>query len=299
MLPMADYDESRRLESVDEATAVIAQVIGQDQINLDIVDNGRVVEGSELVGDIQRPLQLVVHNSNRQVSVIHQTLSPDIVNDWEEGPRVEMSCGHAITPDNLYGYCWSQLTKQRSSFRCFADVNGRNCDKEWLFVEVAEKACLSHDEHFLFESRINRNWINNSEGVRECPSCRLVCERQDPTNAYVNCLHCKSAGKGEFRFCWYCLDGWTVKHQCKKSSVHQMLSHCERKEIADISGCPSIRACPECNTLIEHTEGCKHMTCVDCCCTFCFVCLGFRGNTGFACGSYDSKCDVAPIQTVT
>ncbi|OWF49959.1 E3 ubiquitin-protein ligase [Mizuhopecten yessoensis] len=202
-------------------------------------------------------------------------------------------------PDNLYGYCWSQLTEQTSSFRCFADVNSRRCDWEWFFPEVAENACLSKDERILFESRINRNWVNLSAGVRECPFCRCVCERQKPDDPHVLCVYCQNAGEPNCHFCWYCLYPWKDHHSCTKDSARQILSTCPRKEIVKVTGCPSIRACPGCKILIEHKDQCKHMDCRNCKTSFCFICLEVRGQRGFSCGSYNTKCAVATIQTVT
>ncbi|XP_060075135.1 potential E3 ubiquitin-protein ligase ariadne-2-like [Ylistrum balloti] len=285
--------------TVTEAKSIVAKVLRQNIYDIEIVENGGIIDGSLFVKDVQNPLQVVIHNTDRQVPLWLQTTKKDMVNPWEEEPRCIMSCNHAITPDNLYGYCWNQLTEQRTSFKCFVDVDGKRCDWEWFFAEVAENACLSTDERVLFESRINRNWFNLSAGVRECPFCRCVCERQRPDDPCVLCIYCRDAGKPHFEFCWYCLYPWKDNHSCTKDSARQILSTCPRKEIVKVPGCPSIRACPNCKILIEHKEQCKHMDCRNCKASFCFICLGVRGERGFTCGSYNSKCAVAPIQTVT
>ncbi|XP_033725695.1 uncharacterized protein LOC117315564 [Pecten maximus] len=286
--------------TVDEAKLAIAEVIGTDKEHLDIVDSGRALEGTKLVRDIQRPLQVVIHNVNRHVPVTLRTSAPDMVDPEEEGPRVEMSCGHAITPENLYRYCLNQITTPKSSFLCFAESgqDGGRCDKEWLFEEIAKKAGLSYDERVLFESLINRKRMNHSPEVLVCPNCRRICNTQNTKNACVKCIHCQKAGKTQFRFCCYCLEKWTPKHTCKKITAQETLNNCDRKTIVNVANCPSIRACPECHTLIQHSEGCKHMRCVNCFCTFCFICLCVRGDDGFECGSFDAVCKTAPIQSV-
>ncbi|XP_069102395.1 E3 ubiquitin-protein ligase ari-1.1-like [Argopecten irradians] len=286
--------------NIAQAKAAIAKVLGEETFNVDIVENGGIVEGHRLVGDVQSPLPVVVHNADRQLSPWLQTTKQDMMNPWEDEPRCIMSCNHAITPDNLYGYCWNKLTEQWTSFKCFAyDEDEQRCDWEWFFPEVAENACLSNDERVLFESRINRNWVNLTAGVRECPFCRCVCSRQKPNEARVLCVYCKEAEKPSFEFCWYCLYPWKEGHSCSKDAAQQILSTCARKEIVKVPGCPSIRACPKCNMLIEHKDQCKHMDCRNCRNTFCFICLDVRGERGFTCGSYNTKCTVAPIQKVT
>ncbi|XP_033726370.1 E3 ubiquitin-protein ligase RNF19A-like [Pecten maximus] len=285
--------------TVTEAKVAVAKALGEDKYSIDIVENSRIVEGSRLVKDVQSPLPVVVHNSDRQLPPWLQTTKQDMMNPWEEEPRCLMSCNHAITPDNLYGYCWNELTEQRTLFKCFADNDdGGRCDWEWFFPEVAEYACLSKDERVLFESRINRNWVNLTAGVRECPFCRCVCERQKPNDPRVLCIYCRDAGEPNFEFCWYCLYPWKDNHSCSKDSARQILSTCARKEIVKVPGCPAIRACPNCKILIEHKDQCKHMDCRNCRTTFCFICLQVKGQNGFSCGSYNTKCAVAPIQKV-
>lgn len=286
-------------DTIDKAKTAVAKALGEMGHNVDVVENGGIVDGSRLVKDVGRPLQVVVHNTNRQLPEYRQTTEQDMMNPWEDEPRCRMSCGHAITPDNLYGYCWSELTNQSTSFRCFGDVPSGRCNWEWLFLEVAEKACLSKDEHILFESRINRNWVNLTAGVRECPFCRCVCERQAPNNPCVLCVYCRDAGKSKFEFCWYCLYPWRNNHSCSKDSARHILSSCAKKVIVGVPECPSIRACPTCHTLIEHLEACKHMDCLNCKTKFCFICLDVRGDNGFKCGSYNTKCSVAPVHDVT
>ncbi|XP_065914086.1 uncharacterized protein [Dysidea avara] len=74
----------------------------------------------------------------------------------------------------------------------------------------------------------------------------------------------------------------------------QVLQNCGNKSINGVST-PSLRACPHCGALVQHTEACKNMTCPACSKGFCFICLKPRNSSGvLPCGS---ACSPAPRQT--
>jgi len=91
----------------------------------------------------------------------------------------------------------------------------------------------------------------------------------------------------------------------------KLLLECEEKIVAGVKT-PSLRACPHCGALVEHTAACKHMKCPACGKEFCFICLskrdntarggqqswlGFFGQSGWQCGRYNTPCASAPRQT--
>ncbi|XP_069102205.1 uncharacterized protein [Argopecten irradians] len=282
--------------TIDKVKPVIASVLYECKDNIDIVDEkGELVSGSV---DVTRTVQVVVHNANRTPPLWCRTDLPDMTNPYEDdpSPRCRMSCGHAITTDNLYRFCLSKLTDWANTFHCCTT----RCNAEWTFQEVAEKACLSSDEHILFESRINHIHATQSINTRECPSCGMMCSRLDPSNPRVDCIYCQKLGKprAQREFCWDCLLPWNNNHICKRNAGFQHLQRCATKEIVGVANCPSVRACPNCKTLIEHLAECKHMICSICKCEFCFICLDVKGSGGFSCGSYNTKCSVAPRQSL-
>jgi hypothetical protein len=67
--------------------------------------------------------------------------------------------------------------------------------------------------------------------------------------------------------------------------------------VLQVPNCPSVRACVQCGILIEHTAACKHMMCIACKTEFCFICLKRRVDSKWQCGSYNSQCTPAPVQT--
>lgn len=91
----------------------------------------------------------------------------------------------------------------------------------------------------------------------------------------------------------------------------KLLLECKEKVIAGVKT-PSMRACPHCGAIVEHTDACKHMKCPACSKEFCFICLSKRddkgrpggqgwfalfGQTGWQCGRYNAPCASAPRQT--
>ena len=89
---------------------------------------------------------------------------------------------------------------------------------------------------------------------------------------------------------------YLLKEECDTSGILAQMSIFPLTEVVGVS-CPSIRLCPNCGTPIEHTGGCKQMTCRPCQTDFCFICLRIKTSGSWQCGSYNTKCAVAPIQT--
>ncbi|KAJ8306720.1 hypothetical protein KUTeg_015761 [Tegillarca granosa] len=88
------------------------------------------------------------------------------------------------------------------------------------------------------------------------------------------------------------------EEEANREYVRTLLRTCPRKEIIGLTGCPSVRACPNCKALIEHTQACKQMDCMSCHTKFCFICLRIAVGGKYQCGSYNNKCEIAPIQNV-
>jgi len=150
--------------------------------------------------------------------------------------------------------------------------------------------------------RMQENFQKNpGTGIRQCKVCGVNWKR-DHRNRIV-CNTCSSNQNREVQYCWECRQEWRGGSDrcgnagCNEAEQRQLtLQSCGTKTIGDVSGCPIIRACPRCSTLIHHKDQCKHMTC-KCGCEFCFVCLK-RKILVWRCGIYNSPCPIAPRQTV-
>ena len=79
----------------------------------------------------------------------------------------------------------------------------------------------------------------------------------------MTCPRCAKKSKGK-PFCWICLHQWKTSGEvfcgnieCGIESVNTLLKECKTKELTDWGvTIPIYRACPKCNTIIEHVGGC-------------------------------------------
>jgi len=158
--------------------------------------------------------------------------------------------------------------------------------------------------------RMNENYINRPDtDIRRCAVCG-VNWRRDFTKRWpghrnrVVCNTCSRNQGRQVEYCWGCRQEWrgnayTCGHTDCTWEEEQLraLANCGTKTIGSVHGCPVIRACPRCGTLIHHEDGCKHMSC-RCGCDFCFVCLKRKKRFYYwKCSAYGTSCPIAARQT--
>ena len=235
------------------------------------------------------------------------TIEPDMItcDDDPEGQRAKMPCGHAISPESLTAYCKSLLSAGKFIFFCpYIDhENMLRCNKEWSYIEVRRYAVLTAKEQKRFETLISENYLRKSMGIQKCPGCSTLCERMNSKEKRVICRICTKDKGRRFEFCWHCLHEWKTESITKcgneecSGEDHRLciLGEAPEKYVVGVKT-PSRRACPTCGMLIEHTAQCKHMAC-PCGTQFCFICLKPKGEDGWSCGTYCTKCEPAPRQT--
>ncbi|XP_072314887.1 E3 ubiquitin-protein ligase RNF19A-like [Eucyclogobius newberryi] len=204
----------------------------------------------------------------------------------EDGLKAQMSCGHAVTPDSLTEWARHQLDQGIYKFKCPALVEGtKRCNKPWSYQEVRRLADLSVDEMQYFEEHIARLAATECCEILPCPKCKTNVERKEPTNLCVQCPVC-TADQGKcYQFCWQCQKPWKGQARrsdrcnndgCSNKNL-ELLQTCKTIDLPQVRGatnCPSVRACPKCGAIVEHSrKHCKNLVCPRCHVEFCFVCL--------------------------
>uniref|UniRef100_A0A3B3TJS0 RING-type domain-containing protein n=1 Tax=Poecilia latipinna TaxID=48699 RepID=A0A3B3TJS0_9TELE len=167
------------------------------------------------------------------------------------------------------------VLKGKSKFSC------GSCKAAWPFEEVCKMALLTPEEKKNFEKMMKIN----SAVSRKCPGCKSFVVKQDELNLCVSCTACTEKKGRPYEFCWQCQRKWKGpkprSDRCENdgcsNTALQTLRTCPEivfDTVWGISGCPSIRACPTCGSLLEHKRNhCKHLYCARCEVKFCFVCL--------------------------
>lgn len=61
------------------------------------ISDGIIYENTRPFDGIPSPLEVMVGNPNRKISPDLVTSKPDVIVPSETDPRIEMSCGHAIS----------------------------------------------------------------------------------------------------------------------------------------------------------------------------------------------------------
>ncbi|XP_063751258.1 uncharacterized protein LOC134872076 [Eleginops maclovinus] len=239
-------------------------------------------------------------------------LDPYPSEDGDQCLCAEMSCGHAVTPQSLTGWCRSLLDQGQYKFKCPALEDGtlQKCDEEWPYQEVRRLAVLTVEEMAYFEENMARLAATEYCEFKTCPGCETYVEREDQSNLSVRCPICTDDKQKVYEFCWQCLKKWKGaaprSDRCDNDGcINQdleILKNCKTTDLPQVAGvyaCPSIRACPTCGQRVEHDKtGCKNIICPRCQVEFCFVCLKLTPEC-MQTSSYFIPCSagVAPRQT--
>ncbi|KAM8900701.1 E3 ubiquitin-protein ligase parkin [Spinachia spinachia] len=217
-----------------------------------------------------------------------------------------MSCGHAVTPMSLTAWCRRLLDEGGYKFIC----GQTGCDVEWPFEEVQKMALLTANEIEEFDRKVFQNVATNFLDVKCCPGCGCHVSRTNRFDKNVVCKVCTSQQGRTFAFCWLCLKGWrasALSRRCGNQDCQDpldILQSCPDitfEDVQGVAGCPSIRACPTCGSLVGHDRTkCKNIVCPRCKVEFCFVCLKRASQCAFKDESYFERCSsgAAPRQTV-
>ncbi|XP_077087025.1 E3 ubiquitin-protein ligase RNF19A-like [Siphateles boraxobius] len=213
-----------------------------------------------------------------RVDYVHRPNDIDKSDNDPSISRAKLSCGHVTSAKTLVESCTVQLKNGQVELKCPI------CMKVWPYGEV--RTLLTHKEQLYFKDTLRENAAKKKIDIKGCPECGSFVERKHSSNLCVQCVFCTVKTGKTHEFCWQCGRNWKGPRPrtdkcdnlgCSDSDLNMLrdckmitLTFCEDKPVQ----CPSIRACPDCGMLIEHTGvGCKSMACCNCTRSFCFVCL--------------------------
>ncbi|KAJ8008440.1 hypothetical protein DPEC_G00104840 [Dallia pectoralis] len=124
--------------------------------------------------------------------------------------KAEMSCGHAVTPESLTGWCRSLLDQGQLKFLCpgLKPNTTMKCGAEWSYQEVRRLAVLTTEEMEHFEKTLAAAAAATYCEYKSCPGCKSYIEREDLSNLCVMCTVCTADKAQTYEFCWQCMKQW-------------------------------------------------------------------------------------------
>ncbi|XP_067879703.1 E3 ubiquitin-protein ligase DDB_G0292642-like isoform X2 [Heterodontus francisci] len=195
--------------------------------------------------------------------------------DPASSTQIRGLCQHFRNSRQLTKYVKNVLDSGVHNFSCL------KCGQQWAWQEVRSLALLSEGEWKQHEEQVAQLTKDDTESYKKCPGCSLLVQRLDAENLCVECPACCKRSGAPYRFCWSCMRKWTgqspqggsCKH--KSCSTVALLLSCPviNNSALTVDGCPVVRACPDCKTLISHAGGCKFVHCKNCNNRFCYRCL--------------------------
>jgi len=206
-------------------------------------------------------------------------------------PKARFPCNHVICSDCAFIHFERAVkTNGRTDVPCCYTCPAKlNIDA--LFVVAG----LTENEIKDFEDQLGINVFGNNI----CPNseCGIFLYDGGIAGNRVQCSKCKS----DF-YCKRCKQSWKTANNdtvcgnagCDShAQLFEVLINCGSKSIPAVNGeTPVTRLCPNCTTINEHIDRCKHMTCHKCKTQYCHGCLKIWGNE-----CNNSKiCNPAPLQ---
>ncbi|XP_033755488.1 uncharacterized protein LOC117338306 [Pecten maximus] len=203
--------------------------VGKDCLLHEIFNHGDVIEA------MYTPKRARVLRLSRRVN---ESPDPCMITLDTTDQRAKMPCGHSITPQALFDYCWHELEKGSSKITCpyVTESNGDRCEYRWRSDVIIRYASMNTTEQMVFRKRLDINRIKQQElessnvlpddviishlhnspklphygnvlKCRACPKCWSIIEHVSGclsmTCQYPSC---------NFRFCFRCLDEYSNEY---------------------------------------------------------------------------------------
>ena len=168
---------------------------------------------------------------------------------------VSAPCSHLFCRDCMTGYVTSKVNDGHVlNVHCPYP----NCSRVLSSSNFLN--LLPSDLHTKYERFRQNAEVALDPNARWCPTagCDTVLKRgKGKTSDRLKCNKCKRS------LCFSCNEVWHEGRTCEQAANGVMAAYRRSHDV---------RQCPECNTTIERSEGCNHMTCTRCRFQFCWLC---------------------------
>lgn len=240
-------------------------------------------DGKVIVDIVSRPGRLIVvgseaeYNAARKILESHETEGKDLVGDcaicWTKAEKpVHTFCGHVYCAECLENLCFAAASSD-TGIICQGDAG--ECNKL-----LALKELQVHLQSFTLEEVLETTFktyvARHPNDLQYCPTpdCgetyRVSTKEENEYDATV-------INDSLFFKCQKCIE--TVCTVCRVS--HDGMSCADWREhssggyeaLEEAKKKLGIKNCPRCQTMLEKSFGCNHMTCPACGAHICWVCL--------------------------
>ncbi|KAK1690580.1 hypothetical protein BDP55DRAFT_575428 [Colletotrichum godetiae] len=243
----------------------ICKVLGQEAVSLNIFETPKRLEIIGPLASFDTAIDIV---TKRRLPQEH-----DISTEAEccpvcwttaENP-LKVKCGHVYCRDCFENFCKSSVSSGESGIRCLADEGV--CNASFSLQELQD--CLpSITFEELLDSAVTNHIKRHPAEFRWCPTpdCQTIYR---PT-LLAKIFSCRGCSKV---ICASC----NVDHHGKTCAEHTYVTSgaaaAADRNFKKVKKQLGIKDCPRCNTSIQKSYGCNHMTCTACKAHICWVCL--------------------------
>uniref|UniRef100_A0A8W8JHU9 Uncharacterized protein n=1 Tax=Magallana gigas TaxID=29159 RepID=A0A8W8JHU9_MAGGI len=138
----------RKESTIQDIRKSIASILKTEYWLIDIVnlEHYFIYEPDQTSDILHNPFHVMVGAESRPVHGLRTSTKPDIVWEYESDPRIELTCGHAITPDNLFGFIREKILKNEYCLRCPGKTDYGTCEFCFACLKTAINGKLTCGE---------------------------------------------------------------------------------------------------------------------------------------------------------
>ncbi|KZS92881.1 hypothetical protein SISNIDRAFT_454812 [Sistotremastrum niveocremeum HHB9708] len=237
----------------------LQQRFGAANVRVDLSEKRLILRGD---GPLQAA-KLMLHNAEQKSKPRSTPISPrsqcPICIDQPVDP-VLLECGHLYCKECIRHYLLSVCDSGPFPLCCIA--SNRGC-KQLITLSMANAVLSAPEQTLLINAAFRSHIRTHPNEFRYCPTpdCPQIYRTNQENKLPVQCPSCL------VRICQRCHVEYHFGMSCaeRRDGGKQLYDDWKRNN--------DVQTCPGCQTDIERTEGCNHMTCVRCQTHICWLCL--------------------------